>query len=64
MAVVRLGPKGGVGVITPPTAEEIVEAEAGLMRVARALGALMAEREWADAKRHLSQSKQDHGAQS
>jgi hypothetical protein len=30
---VRLGPKGGVGVITPPTAEEIVEAEAGLMRV-------------------------------
>jgi hypothetical protein len=33
MAVVRLGPKGGVGVITPPTAEEIVEAEAGLMRV-------------------------------
>jgi hypothetical protein len=62
MAVVRLGPNGEVEVLAPPTAEEIAEAEAGLLRVARALGALMAERDWADAQRRLSQDDQDRGA--
>lgn len=50
MAVVRLGPDGEVEVLVPPTPEEMVEAEAGLLRVAAALGRVAAERDWEDRR--------------
>lgn len=47
MAVVRLGANGEVEVVEPPTPEEMVEAEAGLRRVIRALARLAEEDDWA-----------------
>lgn len=51
MAVVRLGPDGEVEVLVPPAPEEVVEAEAGLLRLAAALGRVAAERDWQDQQR-------------
>lgn len=46
MGHIILHPDGGrTWVGEPPTAAEVAEAEAGLMRVAEALGRLMARRE-------------------
>ena len=47
MASVRLGLNGEVEVLEPATPEEIVEAEAGLLRVVEALARLAARRDWA-----------------
>lgn len=58
MAIVRLGPDGEVEMIVPPTAEEVVEAEAALLRVAGALGRLAAARE---LDRRLSQGAAEDG---
>jgi hypothetical protein len=51
MASVRLGPNGEIEVLVPPTPEEILEAEAALQRVIKALAELAVERDWAEQKR-------------
>lgn len=47
MGVVRLGPDGSVEVLDPGTPEEAERAQEALLRLARALGRLAAERDWA-----------------
>jgi hypothetical protein len=49
MASVRLGPNGEVEVLEPATAEEIAQAEAGLLKVIEALAEVAAKRDWAAA---------------
>lgn len=51
MAVVRLGLNGEVEVLVPPTPEEVVEAEAALLRVIKALAEVAVERDWAEWQR-------------
>lgn len=47
MGVVRLGANGSIEVLDPGTPEEAERAQEALLNVARALGRLAAERDWA-----------------
>ena len=47
MAVVQLAPNGEVTVLVPPTPEEVVEAEAALLRVIKALAQMAARDDFA-----------------
>ncbi len=47
MASVRLGPSGEVEVLEPATPEEIVEAEAVLLRLVKVLARVAVEQDWA-----------------
>lgn len=57
MAVVQLGPNGEVTVLVPPTPEEIVEAEAALLRVIEALADMAAREDYAAWRARLSESR-------
>jgi hypothetical protein len=54
VAIVRIGPEGEREVIQPATPEEIVDAEAGLLKVIEALAKLAFEQEAASRRRPVT----------
>lgn len=63
MARVMLHPDVGMEVIEPPTEEEVERGKEALLGLARALGRMMAEEDFADEmKARRSRSEQTHGS--